>query len=136
MRFPYTAVNNAPTSMMPRLPLTLSLGNRSIEVTGLLDTGSAVNVLPYSIGQRLGAVWDQQTTTVPLVGSLGQFEARALVVLASHPQLIIQSPLRLVFAWSQAQDAPVIFGQMNFFMEFDVCFYRAQGMFELELKKS
>ena len=136
MRFPYTAADNTSTSMMTRLPLTLSLGNRSVEVSGLLDTGSAVNVLPYNIGHRLGAVWDQQTTTVPLVGSLGQFEARALIVLASHPQLRLQSPLRLVFVWSQAQDAPVIFGQMNFFMEFDVCFYRAQGVFELELKKS
>src|SRR5262245_15808729 len=121
MRFPYTAADNTPASMMPRLPLTLSLGNRSIEVLGLLDTGSSVNVLPYSIGHRLGAIWGEQTTTVPLIGSLSQSEARALIVFAHHPQLTLHGPIRLVFAWSQSEDAPVIFGQMNFFMEFNVC---------------
>lgn len=136
MRFPYTAFDNAPTSMMPHLPITLILGNRSMDVVGLLDTGSAVNVLPYSIGHQLGAIWDEQTTSVPLVGSLGQSEARALIVLASHPQLTLQAPIRLVFAWSRSEDAPVIFGQMNFFMEFNICFYRSQGVFELEQKPS
>jgi hypothetical protein len=29
---------------------------------------------------------------------------------------------------------PVIFGQMNFFLEFDVCFYRSQGVFDVRLK--
>jgi hypothetical protein len=136
MRFPYMAVDNAPTSMMPRLLLTLRLGNRSTDVVGLLDTGSAVNVLPYGIGHQLGAIWDEQTMPVPLVGSLGQSEARALIVRAYHPQLTLQAPIRLVFAWSQSEIAPVIFGQMNFFMEFNVCFYRSQGVFELEPKHS
>ncbi|WP_244913187.1 hypothetical protein [Phormidesmis priestleyi] len=32
-------------------------------------------------------------------------------------------PLQLVFAWTQATNVPLILGQVNFFMEFDVCFY-------------
>jgi len=56
-RFPYVAANNLPTSLMPRLPMVLSLGGRSVEVNGLLDTGAAVNVLPYQVGLTLGAVW-------------------------------------------------------------------------------
>ncbi len=34
----------------PYLPLTLMLGDRSLDVTALLDTGASVNVLPYEIG--------------------------------------------------------------------------------------
>jgi hypothetical protein len=121
---------------MPHLPLTLQFGGRSVEVIGLLDTGSAVNVLPYPVGLALGAAWNEQTLRVPLVGSLGRLEARALVVFASHPQITPQAPVRLVFAWTQAVEAPVIFGQVNFFAEFDVCFYRAQEAFEVRPKSS
>jgi len=65
---------------------------------------------------------------------LGQFEARALVVMASHPQITPNEAIRLVFAWTQAENAPIIFGQMNFFLEFDVCFYRSQSLFDIRLK--
>lgn len=44
--------------IMPYLPLILTLGNRSLEVTALLDTGASVNVLPHEIGLQLGAVWE------------------------------------------------------------------------------
>jgi len=70
------------------------------------------------------------------VGSLGQFEARALMVIGSHPQITGNSGVQLVFAWTQAENAPVIFGQMNFFLEFDVCFYRSQSVFEVNAKAS
>jgi hypothetical protein len=73
--------------MMPRLALSLSRGSRAVDIEGLLDTGAAVNVLPYAVGVTLGADWGQQRSPLPLVGSLGNVEARALVVWASHPQL-------------------------------------------------
>jgi hypothetical protein len=75
MRFPYMAVDNQPTSLMPRLPLTLTLSNQSIEVMGLVDSGAAVNVLPTELGLALGAVWEEQTTLLSLAGSLGNIEA-------------------------------------------------------------
>jgi hypothetical protein len=53
--------------IMPYLPLTLTLGDRSVEVTALLDTGASVNVLPYEIGLQLGAVWENQTVSIPLM---------------------------------------------------------------------
>ena len=43
---------------MPYLPITLSLGDRSIEVMALLDSGASVSVLPYEVGRELGAVWE------------------------------------------------------------------------------
>ena len=134
MRFPYMPADDLPTSLMPRLPLVLSYGNRSIEVVGLLDTGAAVNVLPYEIGIALGAVWEAQKFTVALVGSLGRYEARGLAVFASHQQLNPDKPVRLVCAWTKAEDAPVLFGQFNFFVEFNVCFYRSQNIFDINLK--
>jgi len=36
-----------------------------------------------------------------------------------------------VFAWTRAENVPLILGQVNFFMEFDVCFYRSQLAFNL-----
>ena len=41
-RFPYVSADNLPATLMPRLPITLALGNNSLEVIGLLDTGAVV----------------------------------------------------------------------------------------------
>jgi len=40
----------------------------------------------------------------------------------------------LVFAWTQAKNIPLLLGRINFFQEFDVCFYGSQLAFELALK--
>jgi hypothetical protein len=42
--------------------------------------------------------------------------------------------VRLVFARTQAENAPLVLGQMNFFMEFDVCFFRSKFEFEVNPK--
>ncbi len=42
----------------------------------------------------------------------------------------------LAFAWTQAAEVPLILGQVNFFMEFDICFFRAQAAFEIKPKTS
>jgi hypothetical protein len=97
----------------------------------LLDTGSIVNILPYSIGVRLGAIWEEQTTSVILAGNLASVEARGLLVDAQVGDF---DPVRLVFAWSLSDDAPLLLGRMNFFLEFDVCFYRSQLVFEVRPK--
>jgi hypothetical protein len=65
-------------SFAPFLPITLVAAN-SIAVSGLLDTGATVSVLPYGVGENLGAVWEQQTTLITLSGNLAACEARALV---------------------------------------------------------
>ncbi|HLO87646.1 MAG TPA: retroviral-like aspartic protease [Nostocaceae cyanobacterium] len=117
--------------VLPKLPLTLAYRNSTVEVSGLLDTGASVNVLPYSIGVQLGAVWEQQTTSVLLAGNLAPVEARGLVVSA---QIGTFEPVRLVFAWSLSNDVPLLLGRMNFFLEFDVCFYRSQLLFDVYRK--
>jgi hypothetical protein len=116
---------------LPQLPLSLTYRDSSVEVSGLLDTGASVNVLPYSVGVQLGAIWEEQTTCVILAGNLASVEARGLLVSA---QISDFDPVRLVFAWSLSDDAPLLLGRMNFFLEFDVCFYRSQLAFEVRPK--
>jgi hypothetical protein len=116
---------------LPQLPLSLSYRESAIEVIALLDTGASVNVLPYSVGVQLGAVWDEQTTFVTLAGNLASIEARGLLISA---QISNFSPVQLVFAWSLSDDVPLLLGRMNFFLEFDVCFYRSRLMFEIRPK--
>ena len=113
---------------MPYLPVTLSLGDRSLEVTALLDTGASVNVLPYEIGLQLGAIWENQTVSIPLSGNLGRSDSRGLVVSGVIAQF---PPVLLGFAWTESRDVPVILGHMNFFEEFNVCFYRHELAFEV-----
>lgn len=133
-RFAFSEINAAigPASSLPYLPLNLTYQKRSLEVLGLLDTGATVNVLPYPIGTQLGAVWDKQVTRVQLTGNLAQYEARALIVMAT---VGAYNPVKLAFAWTRATNVPMILGQVNFFLEFDVCFSRAQRLFEIRPKK-
>src|SRR5215468_8208136 len=105
---------------MPRLALSLTYRQTSIDVIGLLDTGSTVNVLPYSAGVALKADWHTQPIIPELSGSLQGVEVRALDAFAFHPQLMPDDPVRLVFAWAESDHVPVIFGQTNFFLEFNV----------------
>ncbi len=121
-----------PASLAPLLPIVLTAA-RSISVSGLLDTGATVNVLPYAAGERLGAVWEKQTTPVILSGNLATCEARALIVSAVVGNL---PAVRLAFARARTDDVPILLGQVNFFMEFDVCFYRSRSMFEVRPKHS
>lgn len=116
------------SSFMPYLPLILSKGSRSVEVMALLDTGASVNVLPYEIGLQLGAVWEEQTLSMELSGNLTRSEARGLVLSGTVAQF---SPILLAFAWTQSRDVPLILGQMNFFTEFNVCFYGHELAFEI-----
>jgi hypothetical protein len=130
-QYPYLAIDPAAgaASLSPYLPVELMLGPQRVSVQGLLDSGAAVNVLPYDVGLRLGAVWEQQTTPVRLTGNLAASEARVLVVstaVGSFP------PVKLAFAWTQSGSVPVVLGQINFFLEFDVCFFRSRSLFEIK----
>jgi hypothetical protein len=88
-------------------------------------------VLPYHIGLQLGAVWDQQTVPVKLAGNLADSDARAILVIATIGRF---PPVQLAFAWTRNDHVPIILGQVNFFLEFDVSFYRSQSAFEVRPK--
>ncbi len=125
LRFSYT--DDGPAAR-PLLSLVLHANGQQADVLGLLDSGASVNVLPYAVGRTLGFIWEEQTTRVQLGGNLASAPAVAVVVEAQVGEM---PPKRLVFAWSRAEEIPVLLGQMNFFAEYDVCFFRAENAFSL-----
>ena len=132
-QFPYVprdpALGNA--SLAPMLPLTLT-GRQSVTTSGLVDSGAAINVLPFSLGTQMGFDWEQQTKAVELSGNLASVEARVVVVSAVVGKFV---PVRLAFAWAKTDSMGVILGQVNFFLEFDICFFRSRAIFEIRPKQ-
>ncbi len=109
----------------------MSYQQHSLAVHGLLDTAAAVNVLPYDVGLQLGAAWDQQNVRLQLTGNLAACEARALLVTVTVGRF---PPISLAFAWAKTNASPLLLGQVNFSMEFDVYLSRDQGFFEVKPK--
>ncbi len=134
-RFSYQQINQkiGAASYLPFLPITLSNKNNSLTVSGLLDTGATVNVLPYNIGQQLGLEWKNQTIEMNLTGNLANYESRAVLLTGQINNL---PAVKLAFAWTKADNISLILGQINFFLEFDVCFYRSQLVFEIKPKST
>jgi hypothetical protein len=134
-RFSFTSIDTelGEIGFRPLLPITLINQQNSLALDGLLDTGATINVLPYGLGLQLGYEWSRQTTSLSLTGNLAQFEARVIVL---QGQVGDFNPARLVFAWTEAENVPLILGQANFFMEFDVCFYRSQLTLDVRSRSS
>ena len=132
-RFSYLKITNSvgdPT-LIPRLPITLSSNHRTVQTPGLLDSGSQINLLPYQMGLDLGAVWKPELAVIRLSGNLARYPACGLAAYARVGKL---NSVRLAFAWVQTDEVGLILGQMNFFMEFDICFFRSQQAFEIRPK--
>jgi hypothetical protein len=69
---------------------------------------------------------------VELSGNLAAVEARIVVLSALVGKF---APVRLAFAWAKTDAVSVILGQVNFFLEFEVCFFRSRGVFEIRPKQ-
>ena len=133
LRLPYQPDGSQKTdNSLPFLLLTLNFQQQAVKTIALLDSGASVNVLPYSIGLQLGAVWEQQTMVLKLGGNLAAVAARGLLIAATVASL---PAVRLVFAWAKSDNIPVILGQMNFFQTFDVCFFGTEMIFEIQPKQ-
>jgi len=135
MRFEYSTTSPTQNEYdsLPRLPLLLQSNDRSLEVVGLVDSGATVNVLPYELGLQLGRTWDDRRAIIRLAGNLGDQPAIPLSTIAQIGEF---SPTQLLFAWVKRPNTPLILGQTNFFLEFDVCFYRSTMEFEVNPKSS
>jgi hypothetical protein len=131
MRFQYTTNSPLQSELdsLPRVPLTLICHDKKLQVNGLLDSGATVNFLPYSIGVQLGELWNDNKAVIRLAGSIGKSLAQPLPIIAHIADF---QPVKLVFAWIRNDNSPLILGQMNFFMEFDVCFFRSKLEFEIK----
>lgn len=134
MRFRYSTSNSSQNEFdsLPRIPLILLRENFSVEATGLVDSGATINVLPYETGVHLGAVSDERKAILRLAGNLSNQTAIPLFATA---QIGNFTPVQLAFAWVRSANTPLILGQTNFFLEFDVCFYRSKFEFEVNPKQ-
>ncbi len=133
MRFPFISSQSheGQGSLMPYMPLLLQYKDREVNTYGMLDTGAMVNVLPFSVGLSLGMDWEAQKVAIELGGNLTAYEARGIlvdVVVNEYPSV------KLAFAWTLADNVPLLLGQTNFFMEFDVLFSRSSVFFDVSPK--
>ncbi|MBE9251248.1 hypothetical protein IQ226_19355 [Dolichospermum sp. LEGE 00240] len=132
MRFKYSTSHPSQNEFdsLPRVPLVLLRGDQIVEALGLVDSGVTINVLPYEIGLQLGGVWDENKAIIQLAGNISQ----AAMPSFANAEIGEFPSVRLAFAWVSKPNAPLILGQTNFFMEFDVSFYRSQLEFEIKPK--
>jgi hypothetical protein len=133
MRFKYSTTSPTQNEFdrLPRLSLSLRREDRIVELIGLVDSGATVSVLPYELGLQLGGVWEDRRAVIQLAGNLGNQPAMPFSAIAQIGEF---PPTELVFAWSRSPTVPLILGQTNFFLEFDVCFYRSTSEFEVNPK--
>ncbi len=77
-RFPYVEIDPVlgPSSAQPYIPITLEVLGKVASVNALVDSGAALNVLPYSVGVALFNIPSQ-------MGSL-RLEAASSVVIKSN----------------------------------------------------
>lgn len=142
MLFNYSATSSTQNEFdsLPRIPLVLRRGDQSAQTVGLVDSGATVNVLPYELGLQLGAVWDERRAVIQLTGNLSNRLAMPFSAIsakrnsAGTAEIGEFTPTELAFAWVMSPNAPLILGQTNFFLEFDVCFYRFRSEFEVKPK--
>lgn len=115
MRFKYSTTSPTQNEFdsLPRIPLVLRRGDRSVETNGLVDSGATVNALPYELGFQLGAVWDNRKAIIQLAGNLGN---RSAMPFSATVEIGDFAPTELVFAWVSSANAPLILGQTNFFL--------------------
>jgi hypothetical protein len=133
MRLKYSTTNPGQNEFdsLPRIPLVLRRENKGVEAIGLVDSGATVNVLPYELGLELGVVWDDRRAIIQLAGNLSNQPAMPFFASVEIGNF---APTDLVFAWVCSPNVPLILGQTNFFLEFDVCFYRSRLEFEVNPK--
>ncbi len=134
-QFPYLSIPNAQGTrgLRPFVPITLSYNQHKRQTLGLLDSGADVNVLPHELGLELGGIWEKQQIVMQLSGNLANLEARGIIIEAAVANM---PAAKLAFAWTRAEGIPLILGQVNFFMAFDVCFFRSRNLFEIEPKSA
>lgn len=69
--------------------------------------------------------------TLRILGSSERSAAMPVLLMVTVGDL---PPVTQAFAWSQSDEVPLVLGQTNFFMEFDVCFFRSQLTFSVVRK--
>lgn len=113
----------------PLLPIQIfSRNGNSVEAAALLDTGAPFSVLPRSVGDQLGLIWKDAHPFVRLGGGLSGTQTRAIVLKTIALSF---EPLEIAFAWAENDGPRLILGQINFFQNFRICFFRRDSAFSI-----
>ncbi len=115
---------------MPVVNVDLAHEEFSLTTSALVDSGAAMNLLPFECGEQLGFVWEEQRLSLPMGGLLPDANAFAVpVTLTLEPF----PPLELAFAWTDVSQANirVLLGQINFFQYFKITFTAYEQHFEI-----
>ncbi len=115
---------------MPILNVRLSHDERDMFVPALVDSGAALNILPYDYGLELGFVWEKQRLPLPVGGFMKGADAYAVLV---QTRIDPFPPVDLAFAWVEksSDEVRTLLGQVNFFRFFRVVFEGYHNAFEI-----
>ena len=118
---------------LPFVDISLTHKGQGLHVSGLVDSGSTINVLPYDYGLQLGLDWHSQDLPLQGVGYLEEIPSYAVLL---QGQVDPFPPVLLVFMWTRrtSDEISLILGQVNFFEYFRVVFDKTDGFFELTPK--
>ncbi len=133
-RLPYTLNPQFPVGM-PLVDIQLANGVQNLIVSALVDSGAALNILPFDVGIALGLVWENQTFPIDLGGVLTGSQAYAVLLNAQIGDMQLA---QLAFAWVNRPSSEIrtLLGQVNFFQEFDIHFYGNQQLFDIAPKSN
>jgi len=109
----------------PKIPITLSSGEKNLETLGLVDSGSDVTVIPLGIAEFLGINIGGK------VSGVSDFHEKKIEMAYSFVNLkiekgdsvfrIFQMPVRIPLKEEEQPDG-IILGRDGLFREFDVTF--------------
>ncbi len=128
-RFPYTPIPPF-SGGMPVVNVRLTHDECSYDTLALVDSGAAMNLLPFECGEHLGFVWNEQHLALPMGGLLPDAQAFAVSVTVTLDPF---DPIELAFAWTNVSQERlrVLLGQINFFHHFKVTFTAYERYFEI-----
>jgi hypothetical protein len=95
-QFSYTAIQPFAAGM-PIIIIRLSRSGREISIPAIVDSGAALNILPYDYGLQLGFIWEEQRLMLPVGGLLRGAEAYAVSAQTAIDPFI---PVNMAFAMS------------------------------------
>lgn len=130
-RFPFVprGATGPVSNLAPVLPLALARNGVSVGVEALVDSGAAVSVLPWGVGARFGVDWDGLNVICDVGGSVGRLSGKIIALEATVGPF---QPVQLALCWVKSDAVPITVGQTNFFLAFDVFFFRARVYFEIQ----
>ena len=133
-RYPYTPMPPF-SGGMPVVNVRLAHDEYSCMVPALVDSGAAMNLLPFEYGEQLGFVWNEQRLDLPMDGLLPDAKAFAVPVTLTLDPF---EPIELAFAWTNVpqERLRVLLGQINFFHHFTITFTAYQRHFAIAPRAS